>query len=580
MHSVTANGTYGVGANIIIHAHFDEAVTVTGTPQLLLNVSGGKLISYTSGSGTDILSFTLTAQSGDDTADLDYSNTDSLTLNGGTIQDSSGNAATLTLSSPGASGSLSGQSNIVIHTIPPVLSETTPIGVYTTNQTPSYVFTSDEAGTIAYGGDCTSATTSAVSGSNTIVFNALSEGTHSNCTIVVTDIANNVSNTLAITAFEISLGLPQILSASPASGGTNQYRSYLVTITFTEPMDPTTFSIADDDTNAYDDPTWSNGNRTVTVTHTAWSELTLVTISVDGSDANGDALSGQKSWSFTTEATPATHGDTLGMPTSASTTCQFTPWSQVGWKQGADILAGWSVQGTPIATTRLSYSLDNRTTWTTIANIAFPNTLFSWSVPLLARAGQFVYLKLECFSSDAVTQSIAETAFLVTAGAASEPTAPPPPTFSPENERSRLQTISDDKSLVEQPFANACSGITQIKTKRSSTVYYCGIDGKRYPFPDAGTYFSWYKTYNSVSVVSEEEIEEIPIGSPVTYRPGTFMVKLRGNAKVFAVSRGGVLHWITSEHIAEQIYGMYWYEKVRDLSNEAFGSYTLGEPIN
>ena len=580
VHSLTTNGTYGVGANIILHTHFDKVVTVTGTPQLLLNISGGKLISYTSGSGTDILTFTLTAQSGDDTADLNYSNSNSLTLNGGTIQDSSGNAATLTLPTPGASGSLGEQSNIVIHTIPPVLSETTPIGTYTTNQTPSYVFSSDEAGTITYGGDCTSATTTAVSGSNTVVFNALSEGTHSNCTIVVTDIANNVSNTLAVTTFEISLSIPQILSESPVSSSTNQYRSYLVTVTFTEPMNPTTFSIADDDTNAYDDPIWSNGNKTATVTHTAWSGLTLVTITVDGAGANGDALGGQKSWSFTTEPVLATNGDNPGMPYSSSTTCHFTPWSQIGWKQGADILIGWSVQGASIAATRLSYSLDNRKTWTTITTIAFPNTLVSWSVPLLARVGEFVSLKLECQSSDGATQSIAETAFLVSAGSASEPAVPPPPIFSPENERMSAQTISEEKSLAEQSFANACSGASRIKAKTGSTVYYCGIDGTRYPFPDTGTYFSWYKTYDGIHIVSDTAIEEIPIGPPVTYRPGTRLLKLQGNVKVFAVSKGGVLHWITSERAASQLYGPYWAAKVSDISNESFKNYTIGDPIN
>ena len=39
-------------------------------------------------------------------ADLDYTSTGALTLNGGTIADLAGNTATLTLASPGAAGSL------------------------------------------------------------------------------------------------------------------------------------------------------------------------------------------------------------------------------------------------------------------------------------------------------------------------------------------------------------------------------------------------------------------------------------------------------------------------------------------
>ena len=47
--SSQVNGSYGVGVLIPVTVTFDEAVTVTGTPQLTLN-SGGTA-SYASGSG-------------------------------------------------------------------------------------------------------------------------------------------------------------------------------------------------------------------------------------------------------------------------------------------------------------------------------------------------------------------------------------------------------------------------------------------------------------------------------------------------------------------------------------------------
>src|SRR6185295_3756665 len=56
--SVTADGTYGAGANIIITVAFSKAVNVTGTPLLSLNSAG--TASYTSGSGTATLTFTYT----------------------------------------------------------------------------------------------------------------------------------------------------------------------------------------------------------------------------------------------------------------------------------------------------------------------------------------------------------------------------------------------------------------------------------------------------------------------------------------------------------------------------------------
>ena len=88
-------------------------------------------------------------------------------------------------------------------TTAPVIAEVTVVTTPTNDNTPNYTFSSDEAGTITYGGSCSSGTTSATSGNNTITYISLSEGTYSNCTIIVKDSAGNSSNTLAITSFEV-----------------------------------------------------------------------------------------------------------------------------------------------------------------------------------------------------------------------------------------------------------------------------------------------------------------------------------------------------------------------------------------
>ena len=88
-------------------------------------------------------------------------------------------------------------------TTSPVIAEVTAVTTPPTDSTPNYTFSSTEAGTITYGGSCSSGTTSATSGNNTITFTSLSDGTYSNCTIIVKDSAGNSSNTLAITSFEV-----------------------------------------------------------------------------------------------------------------------------------------------------------------------------------------------------------------------------------------------------------------------------------------------------------------------------------------------------------------------------------------
>ena len=68
-----------------------------------------------------------------------------------------------------------------------IIKEVTAVTTPTIDTTPNYTFSSSKAGTITYGGSCSSSTTIAISGNNTITFNALADGTYDNCTITVTD---------------------------------------------------------------------------------------------------------------------------------------------------------------------------------------------------------------------------------------------------------------------------------------------------------------------------------------------------------------------------------------------------------
>jgi len=113
--SAVPDDTYRVGANIPITVSFSRPVTVTGSPQLALN-SGGTAV-FTSGSGTNTLTFTYLVAPGEDSPHLDYVSTTALSLNGGTIVDSANaNIADLTLPAPGAAGSLGANTNLVIDT--------------------------------------------------------------------------------------------------------------------------------------------------------------------------------------------------------------------------------------------------------------------------------------------------------------------------------------------------------------------------------------------------------------------------------------------------------------------------------
>jgi len=101
--------------------------------------------------------------------------------------------------------SCSSSEDILPETTAPVIAEVTAVTTPTTDSTPDYTFSSDEVGTITYGGSCSSSTTSTISGNNTITLVSLPTGTYSDCTITVTDAAGNVSSTLTLTSFSIVL---------------------------------------------------------------------------------------------------------------------------------------------------------------------------------------------------------------------------------------------------------------------------------------------------------------------------------------------------------------------------------------
>lgn len=101
----------------------------------------------------------------------------------------------------------------------PVLSEVTAVSTPSEDTTPGYTFSTSEAGTILYGGSCTSPTTAASSGSNAITFDALATGTFTDCTIRITDTLGNQSDLLSVSSFTISSPPEPEPAPAPASGG-------------------------------------------------------------------------------------------------------------------------------------------------------------------------------------------------------------------------------------------------------------------------------------------------------------------------------------------------------------------------
>ena len=107
----------------------------------------------------------------------------------------------------------------------PFIDQVTAVASNTSDSTPDYIFASTAAGTITYGGSCSSSNTAANTGNNTITFNTLSNGTYSDCTIKITDADGNESNTLTIPAFTVMSATVQTFiiyeTTTPTRSGNN-----------------------------------------------------------------------------------------------------------------------------------------------------------------------------------------------------------------------------------------------------------------------------------------------------------------------------------------------------------------------
>lgn len=132
--TVPANGTYDAGDILQFTTTFTEAVTVTGTPRIEVAAQTGTLyFDYVSGSGTTVLTFRYTVQA----ADLDMNGLpnpiNTISLNGGTIQDAQSNNAALTFTNANLASVFITYPNLVVWTNGTTFVNRSPVAGITTS---------------------------------------------------------------------------------------------------------------------------------------------------------------------------------------------------------------------------------------------------------------------------------------------------------------------------------------------------------------------------------------------------------------------------------------------------------------
>ncbi|MFA6308006.1 MAG: hypothetical protein WCS88_00390 [Patescibacteria group bacterium] len=134
---------------------------------------------------------------------------------------------------------------------------------------------------------------------------------------------------------------------------------------------------------------------------------------------------------------------------------------------------------------------------------------------------------------------------------------------------------------VKAAGSYGAGSLLALQGVQGSAVYYIGSDGMKYVFPDSKTYATWYDNFNDVVRVDVAELDMYPDGGAMTYRAGTKLVTHENTAKIYAVGPGGLLHWIPTAEIAEDLYGANWASRVLDVIPGYFSSsYVSGADLS
>ncbi len=134
--------------------------------------------------------------------------------------------------------------------------------------------------------------------------------------------------------------------------------------------------------------------------------------------------------------------------------------------------------------------------------------------------------------------------------------------------------------------ANAATSGDLIKGT-GTAVYYYGSDAKRYVFPYQAAYTSWYTGFGTVQTMTDADLVAIPFGGNVTVHPGKLLQVVSMDTpwavmdpKVYAVSKGGVLHWVKTAALATSIWGAAWEGQIVAVPESLLTNYTIGTEIN
>lgn len=121
---------------------------------------------------------------------------------------------------------------------------------------------------------------------------------------------------------------------------------------------------------------------------------------------------------------------------------------------------------------------------------------------------------------------------------------------------------------------------TTFKFKDGRVVYYVAGDAVAYPFPNQETFLSWFPSFGKVKNLDKKTVANTLSKTSITLKPGARVVKFGNDPKLYAVSGGARLRWITSEKVLKEIFTTGWQNYYVQLPASQINNYSISDKID
>jgi hypothetical protein len=364
---------------------------------------------------------------------------------------------------------------------------------------------------------------------------------------------------------------PVLISASPTNLQSGVRDSASLTLTFSETV--TTFNAS---VTGSVPLTAGIASAVVTVSHSARFLAGSNTFTISSApDAAANAFAGAQTGDSTV-ASPLIFYVTSGSGDEESETSEttysvnlLTPEDGDSFESGSMTDITWESDGGQASYVNLYLSEDGGSTWETIVTNTLNDGTYTWTTP---------YVDSDDMMVKVVTTDLAEELATDTSSAFSV-------WYLSDDEESTDEDASEDAEDSED-MPEEIDGVMAgdyIMVEGGSTIYYVDDSMMRRPFYDEATYFTYEDDFDGVVEVSADTLSEFTIGAPMLPKAGVVLVKIQSVAAVYMVeeSEDGSywLRWITSEDVAEEMFGSSWNSYVVDVDATLFTRYDMGEDV-